>query len=684
MSKSRNTIKDIIVRFLSKGVMKMKKRTMVVSLILISISHFACVNDSAQNAAEWQQDIDILTTKIEQYHPAPWARISRETFMDRAEEIKTNLQNWDREKTILEIMKLVAALKDGHTGILLANQDSFNLWFPLRIEKFHDGLFITGADIENAGLLGAKVLRMGKLDAESAYSRVGEIIAADSDHGIARLITNYLSNAVILETLGIIDSQTLLPLELLLQDGSEKKVSAESAEWRRQFNLFYYKTLVPTNNEAKTIFDDKLDTLPLYLSRFIPSRVPYWFEYIPDDRMIYFQYNNVANWNRELFEDFTERLFKTYDEHIAEIDKFIIDVRFNSGGNGYLLPPFIREFVFRRDSLTRGKLYIITGGHTFSAASNFIGQMLKNSTAITVGDIAAGPLNWCSDTITFALPNSNLMFNLSTMFWQEGHATDNKGYYPPDYYIPAAFKDYVSGSDPVMEAIKNNEAASLKDILFNEGADKFRAEFQRREKAYGPAEVWFPYTSFDFILYSIFDLNPAGKMDEALEISKLNTVLHPEDIRAWYFLADMNANKGQLKEALECYEKLLSIEPHFPEARSEYHQLLLLNTFTDQGINALASKYKDLKKSHPYQINEGTLNSLGYRLLGGNKIQDAVEIFKLNVEIHPDYANGYDSLGEAYMKAGNNELAIQNYQKSLELDPGNNNAKEMLEALRKK
>ena len=662
----------------------MKKRTVFVFLILISISHFRCINTSAQTAAEWRQDIDSLTAKIERYHPAPWVRISRETFMARVEEIKADLQKWDKERIILELMRLVASLRDGHTGVMLDNQDSFNLWFPIRIEKFRDGLFITGTDINNSGLLGAKVLRIGKLDAESAYNRVGTIIAADSDHGIARLATNYLSNAVILKTLGIIDSQGFLPLEVLLQDGTEKKISVESAEWRMRFTLYYYKTQVPTNNETKTIFDDKLDTLPLYLSRFIPSRIPYWFEYIPDEKMIYIQYNNVANWNKDPFGDFTERLFKTYDEHIAGIDKFVIDVRFNSGGNGYLLPPFIREYILRRDSLTRGKLYIITGGQTFSAASNFIGRMLKNTSAITVGDIAAGPLNWCSDTITFALPNSNLMFNLSTMFWQEGHATDNRGYYPPDHYIPATFKDYVSGSDPVLEAIKNIQALSLKDILFNEGVDKFRAEFQRRKEAFGPAEFWFPYTSFDLMLYTLFELNPAGKTDEAGEILRLNTLLYPEEMRAWYFLAEMNENKGQLKEALECYEKLLSIEPHIPEVRSAYHQLLLLNAYTDQEIDALASRYRDLKKSHPSEINEGTLNSLGYRLLGNNKIQDAIEIFKLNIEIHPNYANGYDSLGEAYMKSGDNELAIQNYQKSLELDPGNNNAKQMLEVLRKK
>lgn len=661
----------------------MRKRGIVVLSVLISVTIYTGARVSAQTVAEWRQDIDVLVGTIERHHPLPWARMSGEEFRGRAEEIKAHLKDWNRERITLEMMNLVAMLRDGHTALLLSNQDNFNLWFPIRIEKFHDGLFITAADVRNAGLLGARVLKMGRLDAEHAYSRVGSIIAADSDHGIPRLVTDYLSNAVILETLGIIDSKGRLPLDVRFSDGSKKKVSVESARWRTRFNLFFNKTQVPTHNESKTIFDGRMDALPLYLSRFIPSRTPYWFEYLPNDRMIYVQYNSVTDWRGDPFRDFTERLFKAYDEHVTEVDKFIIDVRFNSGGNGYLLPPFVREFVLRRDSLTRGKLYIITGVHTFSAASNFIGQMLKSTDAITAGDIAAGPLNWCSDVITFALPNSNLMVNISTMFWQEGHATDMRGYYPPDYYIPATFEDYVSCSDPVLEAIRNNVAVSLKDVLFNKGVDGFEAEFQRRQELHGPPGDWFPYTSFDLTLYTVMTLAPAGKMDEAFEISRLNTVLYPGEMRAWFSLAEMQDSRGERKEAIACYEKLLSIEPHIPEARSSYYNLILLSAFTDQGIDALARLYGRLKESNPNEIHEGTLNNLGYKMLAEDKFQDAIRIFKLNVEIHPDYANGYDSLGEAYMKAGENESAVRNYKKSLELDPGNDNARKMLDVLRK-
>ena len=491
-----------------------------------------------------------------------------------------------------------------------------------------------------------------------------------------------MSSAVILKALGIIDSEKRLPLEVLLQDGLKKEISVDSAKWDRIRPLNYFKTIVPTNNEAKTIYDDKLEALPLYLSRMIPSRTPYWFEYVPDDKMLYLQYNDVTDWDNDPFRDFTGRLFKTYDEHIAEIDKFVIDVRFNSGGNGYLLPPFVREFVLRGDSFSRVKLYIITGKDTFSAASNFIGRMLKATNAVTVGDIAPGPLNWCSDTIEFLLPNSRLMVSISTMFWQEGSATDNRGYYPPEYYMPLTFKDYSSFTDPVLDAIKNNEVKSLKDILFHDGVNEFWSEFRRREKVYGPAEGWFPYTSFDIARYVYYTLYPAGKTDEAREIFRLNTVLHPEDIRAWYFLADLYEGNGEVKEALECYDKLISIEPYIPYAQSSYRNLILRKTFDEQGIDALAKMYNDLKKNHPSDINEGTLNTLGYSLMRNKRIQDAVEIFKLNVKIHPDYANGYDSLGEAYLEMGEKDLAVAAYKKALELDPGMESSKRALEKLK--
>jgi CubicO group peptidase (beta-lactamase class C family) len=113
---------------------------------------------------------------------------------------------------------------------------------------------------------------------------------------------------------------------------------------------------------------------------------------------------------------------------------------------------------------------------------------------------------------------------------------------------------------------------------------------------------------------------------------------------------------------------------------------VLHKTIAEKGIEAGLAQYRDLKsrQAKVYDFGEPELNSLGYQLLQERKLKEAVEIFKLNVEVYPQGFNTYDSLGEAYMVSGNNELAIQNYKKSLELNPKNTGATEMLKRLENK
>ena len=269
----------------------------------------------SQTADEWLEDIDILTSKIEQYHPMPWARISKEEFIRRADEIRNNLNYWQKEKIILELMKIVALLRDGHTEVLLNYQENFNLWFPIRMEKFYDGIFITATDSINQELLGAKVLKIGKEGIEKAYNIVGTIVAKDSYHGIHRLVDNYLPNAIILKNLGIIDDENVLDMEILSMDGLKKKISIGSAKWGMWNNWTWNKTTAPTANKSKSLFDDKLNILPLYLSKIIPVRIPYFFEFIPNDKILYFQYNSVSNWNKDPFFN-NSILFKQFNRLI--------------------------------------------------------------------------------------------------------------------------------------------------------------------------------------------------------------------------------------------------------------------------------------------------------------------------------------------------------------------------------
>jgi hypothetical protein len=103
-----------------------------------------------------------------------------------------------------------------------------------------------------------------------------------------------------------------------------------------------------------------------------------------------------------------------------------------------------------------------------------------------------------------------------------------------------------------------------------------------------------------------------------------------------------------------------------------------------KGTQSALERFTAMKKSEleGQKVNESSLNELGYLLLFANQLQDAIAVFQRNVQEYPQSSNVYDSLAEAYMDAGQKELAIANYEKSLQLDPKNQNAVNMLKKLR--
>ena len=110
---------------------------------------------------------------------------------------------------------------------------------------------------------------------------------------------------------------------------------------------------------------------------------------------------------------------------------------------------------------------------------------------------------------------------------------------------------------------------------------------------------------------------------------------------------------------------------------------VLFKTIQEKDIDAAVKQYRELKATQPaaYDFGENELIGLGYGLLSMKKFKEAIEIFKLSVEAYPESYNTYDSLAEAYMDDGDKELAIKNYQKSLEINPENANGRKMLEKL---
>jgi len=189
------------------------------------------------------------------------------------------------------------------------------------------------------------------------------------------------------------------------------------------------------------------------------------------------------------------------------------------------------------------------------------------------------------------------------------------------------------------------------------------------------------------------DLSRAGRAAAAREILEYSLRRRPDNPNAMYRLGNLFFNEGELTRAEEIFRKLqeLNPDPYFASRLEAIERMrkgsaaLALSEALKNGLTAAKSKLADLEKSKDPQIylDEREFNALGYRLLGQDRVDQAVFIFELNARRYPDSWNAHDSLGEAYMRAGRTKDAVRSFERSLRLNPENANAKKMLETLRR-
>lgn len=126
---------------------------------------------------------------------------------------------------------------------------------------------------------------------------------------------------------------------------------------------------------------------------------------------------------------------------------------------------------------------------------------------------------------------------------------------------------------------------------------------------------------------------------------------------------------------------LLGFEPKVPKKPvSLYFRRIMDKDGIEAAKEAYHQWYEEARDD--YNFGPGELNSLGYKYIRSNKMDNAIDVFLFNAELFPDNSGVYDSLAEAYMIKGDDKLAIKCCNRSLELDPNNTNALEMLKKLK--
>jgi pimeloyl-ACP methyl ester carboxylesterase len=161
-----------------------------------------------------------------------------------------------------------------------------------------------------------------------------------------------------------------------------------------------------------------------------------------------------------------------------------------------------------------------------------------------------------------------------------------------------------------------------------------------------------------------------------------------------YDIADVHAHCGALEAGITGARRIVipgagHLVPF--EEPEEFNEVVLSFLKATDFFAALqagdaagaATVARRLRRTDPEFVpaSEAELNLTGYRFLQERKPDQAVEIFKLNAEFHPESWNAWDSLGEGQAAAGDIEGAITSYRRSLELNPDNDNGKDAIEQL---
>jgi len=521
-------------------------------------------------AEKWRADLRVLATEMPQRHRNLFHTVKREQFEAAVKSLDERIPTMTRNQVIVEFMRIVAMVKDGHTGIagLLWEPKIGFRSYPLSLYFFKDGLFVITADRAHAEAVGARVLKIGNKSAGEVYDAVKGLIFHDRDNEFGLKASAPFAMVIpeVLQALGIVEDMDKAQF-VLEKNGKQMTVELSPV----------VRVSAPVHNTWDFVkpagWADARDAAtapaPLWVKNVNDL---FWYEYLADSKTVYVQFNGVSDKPDETVAAFSKRLFEFVEKNAVE--RFVLDLRWNGGGNNYLNKPLVVGLIKSKVDAP-GKLFTIISRHTFSAAQNLVNELEKYTNTTFVGEPTGENVNFYGDSARIELPNSGLTVRASTLWWQNLDPRDRRQWTGPHIAAELTSTDYFTNNDPAMKAILG-------------------------------------YT-------------PKRELT------------------------------AQLLEALDANDVALAAK-RFRE-------------FVADPANAYVSV-------------ESIVNSFGYRLIGMNRLDHAIEIFKLNTEAYPKSSNVWDSLGEAYMNKGQKELAIKNYEKSLELDPSNTNAVQMLKKLR--
>ncbi len=535
--------------------------TFVFSIIILALSAQGFPQNT-MTAQKWQEDVRYLQNLITTERSNLFHVVSREEFEQAAEGLHRQIPKMQRHEIIVGLARLVAMFRIGHTNLPILpwrrNHDP-NIGFhrfPVLVYLFPDGVYVRSAKEKYREAVGSRVVRLGNLPIEAALEALRPVVPWENEQYFRSAVPYYLSCAEVLHASGVIENLEKAPL-VIEKDGKEQTIWLEAEEAGRFPGDYGTVRLEDGWVDARQF---ATDPTPLWLKNLDRN---FFYEYLPASKTVYVRHSQVRNERDETIAAFFEKVFQFVDEN--EVEKFVLDLRLNGGGNNYLNRPVIVGLIQARKINQHGRLFTIIGRRTFSACQNLVNEIEKYTETIFVGEPTSENVNFYGDTIQKTLPNSGLNVRLSHLWWQNLDPRDTRQWTAPQIAVDMTFEDYRNNRDPVMEAILNYRpqpplTEQLKPLFIDEKFNK------ARQLAIGYRDN--PRHRFDNFEDQInrlgYTLMNEQNRNVALQTFKLNVELYPNSANCYDSLAECYWKQGELDLAIKNYERALEMDPRGP------------------------------------------------------------------------------------------------------------------------
>lgn len=541
-------------------------------MLLFAASSFAqIVNNPASGvvsqaeAEKWRDDLRHMAREMEARHKNLFHTMTREQFEGAVRRLHERIPTLARHQIVVELARIAASVGDGHTNVAPTRDPKIGFrMLPFKLYLFRDGMYVRAAERSHAELLGARVIKIGDLGVEESVTRAREIVGRDNEMDVRFFAPLLLAMPEVLHALGL--SESPASARFTFEKGGRQQTLT--------LKPFGPADLLPPDTDLSWLpkegWVDMRDGAPPPLWLKDPKN-KFWFEQLPNSKVVYAQINEVNNRADESLADFAKRLLGFVEAN--EVEKIVLDLRLNRGGNGTLLRPLVLGLVKSKVN-QRGRLFVLMGRSTWSAAQFLLNRLEGLTDVLFVGEPSGSKGNHYGDSRRITLPNSGVTVRVSIYYWQEWEPWDARPWTAPHVTAELSSEEYRTGQDPVLKAalayVPRKPLAQVLDEALTEGGAE-RALKRFREFKADPSNK-FAETEEPLLVAGQRMLNEK-RPDQSLLLFKLAAEESPHSSRAHFAVALAHSRVGNKEPAVKSLERALELDPKFYEATELLRQL---------------------------------------------------------------------------------------------------------------